>query len=306
MKNTAITIPAKVRLERGNRIRASLKRNRIWEVDFLRGLFFLTVFIYHLAWDFTMLPFVFYNFYDLASPGFVNLVTICEEILGRDGMEWAVRFFSGTFLFITGVCCSLSHDNFLRGLKLFAWGEVLTLVTVGIVLFGQTNELIVFGILHCIGFCVAIYGLFQKLERKLNFKISPWVYIILGLIIWAVGYYFIYGLRADSYDAGNMVSFDEMSVGNILQIIVGTKYSYGDSFPLFPNAGKILVGIGVGLLVYGPKRGKRSLCPRADGWWFAPIEFIGRHSLLLYLGEQVLAWVVFVAVMLPLGYTLGF
>ena len=306
MKNTAISTPAKLRLDGGSRARRSLRSNRIWEVDFLRGLFFLTVFLYHLAWDFVMLPNVFYNFYELASPGFVDLVTTCSDILNLEGMEWAVRFFSGTFLFLTGVCCSLSHDNFLRGLKLFAWGEVLTLVTVGIVLFGQTNELIVFGILHCIGFTVALFGLYQMLERKLGFRTSPWIFIVLGVIIWAVGYYFIYGLKADSFEAGNLISFDRMNLRNIIECVIGTKTSFGDSFPLFPNAGKILIGIGVGMLIYGQKRGKRSLWPQADGWWFAPLKFIGRHSLLLYLGEQALAWVLFVAVMLPLGYTLGF
>ena len=279
---------------------------RIWEIDLLRGLFFLGVFLFHLGWDIAMLPSVFSNFYFQASPSLRRFVSEIGHILYLPSMTWLVRIFSGGFLLLTGICCSLSKDNLLRGLKILSWGELLTVITVIICLVGQTEELIVFGILHCIGFTIALFGLYQRLERELSFRTPAWLYIALGILVWLVGYYFIYGLKAESASAGNLVSFADIDPKNILAIVVGTKCSYGDSFPLFPNAGKVLVGIGLGKLCYGERRGKVSLFPKLDGWWFAPLKFIGRHSLILYLGEQAVAWVVIVLVMIPLGYTLGF
>ena len=282
------------------------KRQRIWEVDVLRGLFFIFVFLYHLTWDISMIPSVFSNYYDASSESLRSLVKFCDSILYLPNIDVGVDIVAGAFLVLTGVCCALSHDNLLRGLKIFSWGEVLTLVTLLIVLIGQTNELIVFGILHCIGFTVLLYGLYQRLERKLKFDTNPLVFIGLGLLICILGYMFIYGLHSREAQYGNLIGFGKMNMKNIIGIVVGTKSTYGDTFSLFPNAGKILIGIGLGKLLYGKRRGKKSLCPKADGWWFRPVEFVGRHSLLLYLAEQALAWVVIVAVLLPMGFTPGF
>lgn len=272
---------------------------RIWEIDFARGLFFLGVFIFHLAWDFTAIPMMFKDFNDTASQGFIDFIGWIRGVIGLPGMEWGIRIFSGAFLLLTGMCCSLSKDNLLRGLKIFAWGEVISLVTLFLVLFGQMDEFILFGILHCIGFVVALYGLWQRFERKAGFETNPWVYIFLGLVVWVVGYFFIYGLNAQD----DPVSFTEMDFKHMCEIVLGTRYTYGDTFSLFPNAGKILVGIGLGLLVYSKK--KQTIMPKLDGAWSAPIRFIGRHSLILYLAEQALAWVVIIVVMLALGFKLA-
>lgn len=272
---------------------------RIWEIDFLRGLFFIGVLLFHLAWDFTAIPMMFSNYEALASDGLRNLIGFCNRVITMPGMEWGVRIFSGMFLLLTGACCSLSRDNLLRGLKIFAWGEVITLVTVGMVLFGQMDELIVFGILHCIGFVVALYGLWQRLEKKLGFSTNPLVYILLGVVIWVVGYFFIYGLDVNT----RVVGFQDMSFTNIIRIFLGLSTTYGDTFPIFPSAGKILVGIGLGLWLYS--KDKKSVLPCLDGRWSAPVRFVGRHSLTLYLGEQVFAWVVIIAGCLACGFKLA-
>lgn len=280
--------------------RRSRKRSRVWEVDFLRGLVFIIVFLYHLCWDFSMVPSLFSDFYSRASDGYISFVRFCSHIFSMQGTDLGAWIVAGTFLFLTGVCCTFSHNNALRGAKIFSWGAVITAVSVIVCLVGQMEELITFGILHCIGFTVLAYGLWELVERKLRIKTPPLVYIVLGLAVLGAGIYFQHWLP--SYSA---VSFKQMSISDLFATIVGTKRSYGDSFTIFPYSGLVLVGIGVGKLVYGGKRGKRSICPRIDGWWFEPVKFIGRHSLVLYLGEQVLAWVLIVGVMWGLGYTLA-
>ena len=282
-------------------LKGSLRRNRVWEIDFLRGVVFIIVFLYHACWDISMIPQLFSNYYDLANDSFRSVVDLADKIFTMPGHSLGVVIVAGTFLFLTGVCCTFSRNNALRGAKIFCWGMVITIATVVLSVVGQMNDmLIVFGILHCIGLTVLLYGLWEIVERKLNFKTPAWVYLILGLAFIGLGTYLEHW-----YPGYRGFSFQQMNLKNILGNIIGTSYSYGDSFPLFPNAGTILLGIGIGKLVYGGKRGKISICPALDGPWFAPVKFIGRHSLVLYLGEQVLGWVLIIGVLLPMGYTLS-
>ena len=115
--------PTLERLNLGNSIEGLKNKERgqrIWEIDFLRGFFFFGVILYHFAWDFTFFPTLFSNWYEMSSiyVGLNSLSRICNEILRKDYMLYFVNFFSGGFLFITGVSCSLSHSNLLRSIKI--------------------------------------------------------------------------------------------------------------------------------------------------------------------------------------------
>ena len=57
------------------------KKSRIWEIDFLRGLPIIGLVLYHLGYDFIMLPYVFSNFYAMGNLEYINL-TFYKSIEG--------------------------------------------------------------------------------------------------------------------------------------------------------------------------------------------------------------------------------
>lgn len=276
------------------------KKERIWEVDFLRGVLIILVMFYHFAWDMASLSQFFSNWNSMAGvyPGLYSASKWFYGILASKTMDYMVGFFSGGFLFLTGLSCSLSRSNIKRSLKLLGIALALTLLTYILSKIIGSDEVIIFGILHCMGFSLLVYSLFELLAKALKFEISPWALLIIGAGMFAYGFYLEYFFDKRYY------SFNELNFERILKIILGFAGSYNDNFSLLPHMGKIIIGIAIGKWVYGGKRGKKSLLPKWDKPWNKPVCFLGRHTLVVYIVHQPIIWIILGAILLSMGYTI--
>ena len=137
-------------------IRVRMKTDRIWEIDFLRGIALILMIYFHLIYDLKEI----YNFDIDYTSGF-------NAFTGRA---------AGTmFIFLSGISCTLSRSNIKRGLKILGLGLVITAATY----FYDPDMVVVFGILHFLGSAILIYEVLKKLDAM--------VLAIIAVIIYSSG-----------------------------------------------------------------------------------------------------------------------
>lgn len=136
-------------------------KNRIWELDALRGICILGMVAVHLGYDLG-------NLYGLTYPKSFYFVQNWGGVL---------------FLLISGICVTLGRRHLKRGLTVFACGMLCTSVTAGMVALGLADKglTIYFGILHCLGLCMLLWPTFRRLPA--------WALAVTGGILAAAGAY---------------------------------------------------------------------------------------------------------------------
>jgi len=232
-------------------------KERLWEVDILRGIAIILMIIFN------------YSF----ALSYLKIYTIASGFL-----YWYVfpRFIGGMFIFISGLSLTLFHSQnkgvhrkfFSRGLKIFGLGLLITVITY--LTFPQA--FIIFGILHFIGISIILGQFFLKFKR-LN--------LFLGLILIALGFY----LQNFSFDFPWLLWLGFMP----------QNFFTFDYWSVLPWFGVTLLGIFFGNLLY--KNGKRNFKIRnfSDSIIVNFIVFLGRNSLTIYLIHQpILVIILFV------------
>lgn len=180
---------------------------------------------------------------------------------------------AGTFVFLAGVSLTLSFaraggassfSKYLRrGARIFGYG---LLITAFFALSGAGA--VVFGILHLIGLSIILAYPLLRLG---------WTNAALGLAAIAAGVY----LRASG------VSFDGGVVPGILLAPLGVtpeNLLMPDYRPLLPWFGVCLLGVAAGNLLRG--RLPSPSMPETADRGAAPLAFLGRNSLFIYLVHQ--------------------
>ncbi|MFZ5944354.1 MAG: heparan-alpha-glucosaminide N-acetyltransferase [Bacillota bacterium] len=132
---------------------------RIWEIDFLRGVAIILMSLFHLLYDLSE----FYGFNIDYTTGIVDLIGETSALM---------------FILLTGISCALSRSNIRRGLKILFFAMIITVVTY----IYDTDTYINFGILHLIGTSIFLYYVFKDLN-------SLWL-IVIGTFIILLGNYF--------------------------------------------------------------------------------------------------------------------
>lgn len=273
-------------------------RQRIWEIDFLRGFFFLTVVAYHLAWDIAFMPgMIFSNWNSMLYnyPSLYSLTEWCYDVLVSDYMEYLVNICSGAFLVLTGISCSFSRSNIKRAFKTCLVALALTYVTYIASMATGNDMTIVFGILHNMGLTLLIYSIFELICKLCKVKINPWALLVIGLALCAYGLYLNYGPSVPTY------YFRQLTPQRLMRVMLGFANTYNDDFGIMPHSGKILVGIALGMWLY---KEKKSLFPKLDGRWNKPICFLGRHTFIVYIVHQPIIWAIMLGILMCLGFSL--
>ena len=234
-------------------------KKRIWELDALRGLCILGMVIVHFVYDLVEL----YALVPMAYPEWFAFVKDWGGVL---------------FLLLSGTCATLGSGHTRRGLLVFACGMVCTAVTLGMYLLGFSGKeiIIYFGVLHCLGVCMLLWGGFRKLPT--------WALGVLGAALTAAGLW----LRT------RYVSFPWL----IVLGFVPDWFASSDYFPLLPNLGFFLLGAVLGKTVY---RQKTTRLPKvnAESPALRFLTLCGRHSLGIYLLHQpILAGIMTLAAMI--------
>lgn len=221
---------------------------RITEIDFLRGIAILMMVFFHFLWNLNYFGF-----------------TALELYTGFWGLFQKTTAF--IFLFLVGISLAISFNRnkngfekrfFLRGTKVFVYGLVLTLFSLMFFPF----EPILFGVLHLIG--ASIFFSIPFIQKKYFNLFFGAAIIVLPLF------------------------FDFSSLGNDFFFWAGLSASQPalDFFPLIPWFGVVLIGIFSGNTLYPNAKPVFELSQPAKKFTVA-IEFLGKHSLLIYFVHQM-------------------
>ena len=259
------------------------QRNRILEIDLLRGIAVLFMILDHFMYDlWGLLPGMFIDF-----PNKLYNFAI-------DYWEWDVRaviryIIVFIFMGLVGVCSSFSKSNINRGSKLFGISMLLTIGT--IILSNYTNNysnLITFGTLHCIALSILFVGLLQKFIK------NKWFYLLLGLTMLGFGIYFEIICEYEYFYQDS--SFKDISI-IVFKQMIGSVECGGDTMGFLLNGGQVLIGFFLGKLLY-----ERHESIFGFKYSNNVITFIGRNSLWVYFLHQLLIPIVVGLIMIIMGY----
>lgn len=272
------------------------KKNRVWELDFLRGVAVICMCFDHLMYDLAYCKGWFSN--GKTANAFIDAMSVFAKAYWQTGTVasmgfrfWAHHIFVFLFLFMVGTSCAFSRDNTKRGSLLAIVSLAFTGVTFIIREIGIMQRGIVFGILHCIALSILCASAVDIATKKVKW-LNKYLPLILGVVILACAIY------TQSWDTTKL-SDKSFQTEHMLGYILGGN-AYGDDwFGLFPNVGAVLIGMYWGKSVYAVRR---SLLPALDGKWNKPIRFVGRRALIFYLAHQVLLAAVVAVICLCAGY----
>lgn len=229
-----------------------MENKRLWEIDSLRGLAVCAMVLSNFLFDlffFVGLP--------LSPAGWPGILA---------------RITAGTFIFLVGVSLSLSYARrrtrpspywwyLRRGTGIALLGMVVTIAT----WVAAGSQLVRFGVLHLIGISIIIsYPFFEW--RLAN--------IILGLVVFAGGTI----LKKIAVDTVWLLPFG-LSPANFKSV---------DYAPLFPWWGLVLIGIGIGNLLYHGGARRFVFPDLSESRLISWLTFAGRHSLIVYFVHQPL------------------
>ncbi len=313
-QNQAITSPSLVSAE-------PKKRERVWEIDFLRGAAILGMVIDHFLFDLGSLKSYFVNFTDLASPG---LIFFSNQM--HDYFYGPVRqfFHSLAFLFflMSGISCSFSRSNFRHAGKILLFAGLITIFTYSLyfISFGIGSPLdvrILFGVLFVLGMGVLLVAVIQLLPGSKWIELGLGCAILMFGILWGLfgptnifktsNGHFVYVLdvtperpmlKADN--APNwFAALTGFDVPTFFISMFGFARAGSDYFPMIPWIGFTLIGAFLGQTLY---KDKKSLLPKIDGRWHRPIDWFGSKSLYVYVLHQPMWLLILLLIFLPMGY----
>lgn len=227
-----------------------MKKNmqRIWELDFLRGIAILMMIAFHTVFDLNR----FYGF---------------EKLKYSEGF-WFLEGRIAAYLFIvlTGVTTALIakkytaptalKKNLSRGLRLIGLGMLITLAS----LLLDPTEAIWFGILHFLGFSILFSSAFMNLK---------WINLLLALGSLAIGKWTM-----------------SLTPKTMMWIALGAtpeNFRSLDYYPLFPWISAVFVGLFIGNWIYQKQDSVMKRKPRMPE---KEIALLGKYSLWIYMLHQ--------------------
>lgn len=255
-------------------IAATPVKQRVWEIDFLRGLMILFV-----VWDHFM--------YDVRYVGgnYNTALFAWFDELGKAYYSGVLRrvthdTFVTMFVFTSGVSCSFSDSNGKRAIKMTAFACLLTAATYALSSIIGQNLTINFNVIHTIALSVLLWTAAEFLRGKC---VKNWQKNIFGVVMTAV-------IVASIVVGACAQASPWTSSGKLWYFLVphtGSDFGHfcgGDYSPFLPNFGWFLVGGYLGKIVY---KERKTLFPSVNAKYVCPVTFCGRYSLWVYLGTQI-------------------
>ncbi len=229
-----------------------MSKERVYILDWIRGIAVLGMILHHALFAVEIVSYLF------GTP-------ITFPIL-QTRVFWVLQeIFVGAFLLVSGICTAFSRSVLRRGTIVTGAALAITLVT-GVLLpaLGVTGLEIWFGILHMFGLSMLLYGLFTCKKR--------WVPVVTGVVLFVL-YLAVITCRGMAW-ADNALA--------VIGVMPEEFYS-ADYYPLLPYFFLYLAGTFLGPLVRDRRLPERFYTLR-----LRPVEWIGRHSLWIYILHQPL------------------
>lgn len=261
-----------------NELAVTPKRERIWEVDFVRGLMILFVVWDHFMWD------VYYGFEHNYNTALFQW--LCD--LGYKYYHGALRnvthdVFVTMFVLTSGVSCSFSRSNGKRAIKMCAFAILFSVVTYIISLLIHDELTMYFNVIHVVALSVLLYTAIDWVWGKLT---KNWQKNIFGVIFFAI--------TMTALVLGHCAKYMNVNWTNVIfgesewRSAVITKFEGGGDYLSFlPDFGWFLVGVVLGKAIY---RERKSIFPSVNPKYVSPVTFCGRYSLWVYFISQIVMY----------------
>ncbi|MCI2046497.1 MAG: DUF1624 domain-containing protein [Faecalibacterium sp.] len=232
-------------------------RRRYALLDMLRGLTICSMVAYHTVWDLVYL-------FRVPCPWYPSEGTA----LWQQTICWS-------FLLLSGFCWPLGRRHLRQGLLVSACGALITAVTL---VFNPAQK-VVFGVLTLLGAATLLLIPLDKILRR----VPPAAGIAASLAVFA----FCHNLSKGYLGLGTWQAVILPKVlyqgyfATFLGFLAPGFYS-SDYFPILPWAALVFCGYFAAQLALRRTGGLPPVFRR--GW--APLCFLGRHSLLIYVLHQ--------------------
>lgn len=236
-----------------------MKKTRYEIIDSLRGLALVSMILYHGCWDLVFLFEKNWNWYR-GTGAYIWQQSIC----------W-------TFIFLSGFCWPMGRRPMRRGVIVFAGGAVVSLVTC---LFMPESR-VMFGILTMTGSCMLLMCLFDKVFVRIP--------ALIGLVGGTVLFVLTRNINSGylGFEGWNFLKLPNSLYQKGIMTFLGfpaSGFFSTDYFSLFPWLFLFAAGYFLHRLLAGKNNGM------LPGWCeikgFLPLNFLGRHSLILYMLHQ--------------------
>ena len=253
-------------------------KERVWEVDFLRGLAIILMCLDHLMFDLGWMNMFFDNF-DYSNKPLLSLMNFGYTVYTSEWRNVLHYIFAASFLLMTGISCAFTSKKGLRVVQTFAVAVLLSTVTAVIESMFGMALFISFGVIHTMAVSLFVSYLLDKLpgDGIAHLLVGGAIVIIGFLIKWYDAPWISLPASADWTSSRVLDKY--------LDVVLGFCRAGGDHFGLIPCMGVVLIGSYIGKKFY---KEKKSLLPRLDGGWNKGFCAIGKHTVWIYLVHQVL------------------
>lgn len=238
------------------------KHKRYAVLDGIRGLALLNMISYHGVWDLVYLFGMNWSWYR------------------SDGAFIWQQYICWTFIFLAGMCQPMGRRKLRRALLVFAGGVVISLVTVLV----MPGSQVIFGVLTLIGSCTL---LMIPLERFLG-KCPPRVGLAVSMALFILTRNVNEGYLGFGY--WRLCKLPESWYGNWFSTFGGFPmegFFSTDYFSLIPWMFLFLAGF----YTYHLLQRKQWLV-HLEKSYLPPLEWLGKHSLIIYMLHQPLIYAV--------------
>lgn len=225
----------------------SYYRDRIWEIDLLRGIALILMVLFHFMFDLSF----FFSIQLDTNQGMPALIGKTAAIL---------------FIMLSGVSCQFNRHPVKRGMQILGWALLISLITctldflLPIIGYSEVPDLCIkFGILHFLGVCAIISPQLTKMKTS-TLLLFGFAAMIAGMIFSRISMPFDY-----LFPLG----------------LISAEFQSLDYYALFPWLGLYILGIVVGRSLY-----KEKLSFFNSLYSDNIVCKAGRNTLLVYMIHQ--------------------